>query len=427
MKRHGQLGVLKWVTVVGLLLGCAGASPPSDPPRPHPEADQLSTERSRSALRPGIDVLLSDSIALVRGKRIGLVTNMAAVDAQGTSDIDRLRTADLHLVALFAPEHGLTVSAPPGERVASGVDSATNIPIYSLYGQRVAPAPEMLRGIDLVLIDLPDVGSRYFTYLATTVEVMKAAGALGIPVLVLDRPNPIGGVVQGNVLDTAFHSMVGRLAVPMRHGLTLGEEARLARADLAIGVSLGVVPASGWRRDQLFDATGLPFRAPSPNLQDVEALFHYPGLCLFEGTALSVGRGSTAPFHQVGAPWLDTTTVLAKIRAANLMGVAFHGVTFTPRQPGDGKFGDTPVVGIRLVVTDARRYDPTETSVYLLAAIRSVHPDRIAIGGSFDRLAGGPTLRLALLRGDSPSDIVRGWQPAIERYRDRVKPFLLYR
>jgi uncharacterized protein YbbC (DUF1343 family) len=215
--------------------------------------------------------------------------------------------------------------------------------------------------------------------------------------------------------------------VPMRHGLTLGEEARLARADLAIGVSLGVIPASGWRRDQLFDATGLPFRAPSPNLQDVEALFHYPGLCLFEGTALSVGRGSTAPFHQVGAPWLDTTTVLAKIRAANLVGVAFYGVTFTPRQPGDGKFNDTPVVGIRLVVTDAQRYDPTETSVYLLAAIRSVHPDRIAIGGSFDRLAGGPTLRQALLRGDSPSDIVRGWQPAIERYRDRVKPFLLYR
>lgn len=427
MMRHGQLGVLKWVTVVGSLLGCAGASPRSDPPRPQTTGDKLFAERSRTTVRPGIDVLLSDSMALVRGKRVGLVTNMAAVDAYGTSDIDRLRTADLHLVALFAPEHGLTVTAAPGERVASGVDRATNIPIYSLYGQRVAPAPEMLRGLDLVLVDLPDVGSRYFTYLATTVEVMQAAGALGIPVLVLDRPNPIGGAIQGNVLDTAFRSMVGRLAVPMRHGLTLGEEARLARADLAIGVSLAVVPASGWRRDQLFDATGLPFRAPSPNLQDVEALFHYPGLCLFEGTALSVGRGSMAPFHQVGAPWLDTTAVLARIRAANLAGVAFHGVTFTPHQAGDGKFNDTPVVGIRLVVTDARRYDPIETTVFLLTAIRSVHPDRIAIGGSFDRLAGGPTLRLALLRGDSPSDIVSRWQPAIERYRDRVKPFLLYR
>ncbi len=275
-------------------------------------------------------MLLGDSIALVRGKRIGLVTNMAAVDAQGISDIARMRTAGLNLVALFAPEHGLTGTAAPGERVASGVDSATRIPIYSLYGQTVAPTPAMLRGIDLVLVDLPDVGARYFTYLATTVEVMKAAGALGIPVVVLDRPNPIGGAMQGNVLDPAFSSMVGRLAVPMRHGLTLGEEARLARSDLGIGVSLGVVPVDGWRRDQLFGATGLPFRAPSPNLQDLEALFHYPGICLFEGTALSVGRGSDAPFHQVGAPWLDTTAVLARSRAARLPGVAFLGVTFTP-------------------------------------------------------------------------------------------------
>jgi len=278
-----------------------------------------------------------------------------------------------------------------------------------------------------LLVDLPDVGARYYSCLATTVEVMKAAGALGIPVLVLDRPNPIGGAVQGNVLDPAFSSAVGRLAVPMRHGLTLGEEARLARADLGIGVTLGVIPADGWRRDQLFDATGLPFRAPSPNLQDLEALFHYPGLCLFEGTALSVGRGSEAPFHQIGAPWLDTTAVLGMIRAAKLAGVAFRGVSFTPHQSGDGKFNDTPVVGIRLVVTDPRRYNPTVTAVHLLAVMQSVHPDRTAIGGSFDRLAGGTSLRLALLRGESPSSIISDWKPALDQYRARVKPFLLYR
>lgn len=415
MMRHGRLGILKWVTVVVLLAGCAGTSPPSGPVAPRP------------TVRPGIDVLLSDSIALVRGKRIGLVTNMAAVDARGTSDISRLRTADLHLVALFAPEHGLAVTAAPGERVASGVDSATNVPIYSLYGQSVAPTPEMLRGLDLVLVDLPDVGARYYTYLATTVEVMKAAGALGIPVVVLDRPNPIGGAMQGNVVDSAFSSMVGRLAMPMRHGLTLGEEARLARADLGVKVTLGVVPVDGWRREQLFEATGLPFRAPSPNLQDIEALFHYPGLCLFEGTALSVGRGTDAPFHQVGAPWLDTAAVLAKVRAAKLAGVAFRGVTFTPHQSGDAKFNDTMVVGIRLIVTDARRYNPSEVAVHLLAVIQSVHPQRIAIGGSFDRLAGGPALRLALLRGDAPSAIVASWRPALAQYRNRVKPFLLYR
>lgn len=425
--RHDWLVVLKWVTVVVLFAGCAGALPAPGPIAPRPAVVPGIEVRPELTVRPGIDVLLGDSIALVRGKRIGLVTNMAAVDAQGRSDISRLRTAGLNLVALFAPEHGLAVTAAPGERVASVFDSATNIPIYSLYGRTAAPTPEMLRGLDLVLVDLPDVGARYYTYLATTVEVMKAAGALGIPVVVLDRPNPIGGAIEGNVLDTAFSSAVGRLAVPMRHGLTLGEEARLARADLGIEVSLGVVPVDGWRRDQLFGATGLPFRAPSPNLQDVEALFHYPGTCLFEGTALSVGRGSDAPFHQVGAPWLDTTAVLARIRAASLPGVAFRGVTFTPHQSGDGKFNDTQVSGIRLVMTDARRYNPTSVAVYLLAAIQSAHPDRIAIGGSFDRLAGGSALRLALFRGDSPSTIVASWQPGLERYRERVTPFLLYR
>ena len=427
MMRHGQLGVLKWMTVV-LLWCCAGAAtPPAPVARQHPAPGTNVTDHPRAAVRPGIDVLLSDSFTLVRGKHVGLVTNMAAVDAQGISDITRLRHADLHLVALFAPEHGLTVTAAPGEPVASGIDSATSIPIYSLYGSAVAPTPQMLQGLDVVLVDLPDVGARYYTYLATTVRVLKAAGALGIPVMVLDRPNPLGGVIEGNVLDTAFSSSVGLLAVPMRHGLTLGEEARLAQADLAIDVSLRVVPVDGWRRDQLFGETGLPFRAPSPNLRDVEALFHYPGLCLFEGTALSVGRGSDAPFHQVGAPWLDTTAVLARIRAEHLPGVDFRGVSFTPHEAGDGKFDDTPVVGIRLVMTDARSYRPVEVAVHLLALIRAVHPDQVALGGSFDRLAGGPALRLALLRGDAPAAIMASWRPALVRYQHRARPFLLYR
>jgi uncharacterized protein YbbC (DUF1343 family) len=284
----------------------------------------------------------------------------------------------------------------------------------------------MLQGIDVLLIDLPDVGARYYTYPATAVHVMQSAARARIPVVILDRPNPIGGAMQGSILDTAYTSMVGRLAVPMRHGLTLGEESRLAAADLRIPVDLRVVPVSGWRRDMTFEATGLPFRAPSPNLKDVESLFHYPGSCLFEGTALSVGRGSDAPFSQIGAPWLDTTAVLARIRAAHLPGVEFRGVTFTPRNPGDKKFADTLVTGIRLVMTDARSYDPVRTAVYLLAAVRAVHPDRIRIGGSFDRLAGGSALRTALLRGDAPGVIVTSWLPGEAAYRERVKPFLLY-
>ncbi|MEP6591500.1 MAG: DUF1343 domain-containing protein [Gemmatimonadota bacterium] len=381
----------------------------------------------RHTVRPGLEVLLTDSMRLVAGKRVGFVTNLAAVDSRGVGAIERLRSAGVRVVALFGPEHGLSATAAPGEKVSASIDAANNIPIYSLYGTTVAPTQEMLRGIDVLLVDLPDVGARYYTYLATTVHVMQSAAKENIPVVILDRPNPIGGAVQGNLLDTAWVSMVGRLAVPMRHGMTLGEESRLARSDLAIPVELHVVPVDGWRRDMLFPETGLPFRAPSPNLKDVESLFHYPGTCLFEGTALSVGRGSEAPFSQVGAPWLDTTAVLTLLRAAHLPGVRFRGVVFTPIMPGDRKFADTTVQGIRLELTDPVRYDPTRTAVYLLAAVRAVHPERIRIGGSFDRLAGGPALRTALLRGDSPDAIVAGWAAGEAAFRARAVPFLLYR
>ena len=407
-----RMARVKWSALSMFGLGCVGAA---------------ASAPARLQVRPGIDVLLNDSMALVRGKRVGFVTNVAAVDARGASAITRLRTAGVRLVALFAPEHGLAETAAPGERVSSGIDPGTNTPIYSLYGQTVAPTATMLAGVDVLLVDLPDVGARYYTYLATTVEVMKAASGHHIPVVILDRPNPIGAATQGNILDPAFASMVGRLAVPMRHGLTLGEEARLAASDLHIPVELHVVPVAGWRRDMLFDDTGLPFRAPSPNLQDVEALFDYPGTCLFEGTALSVGRGSEAPFRQIGAPWLDTAVVLAKLRRARLPGVTFASVSFTPHDPGDRKFADTTVAGIRLTVTDRKTFDPTRTAVQMLAVIHAVHPDQVRIGGSFDRLAGGPALRLALLRGDAPERIVGSWRAGLDAYRKRVRPFLLYR
>jgi uncharacterized protein YbbC (DUF1343 family) len=233
--------------------------------------------------------------------------------------------------------------------------------------------------------------------------------------------------VQGNVLDTAFRTPVGQLAVPMRYGMTLGELARLARADLGLTTELGVVPVAGWRRSMPLDAAGLPFVAPSPNLRSLESLYHYPGLCLFEGTNLSVGRGSESPFEQVGAPWLDTAAVLARVRAAALPGVRFTGVTFTPRQPGDGKYADTVLAGIRLAVTDRNSYDPTATAVHLLAAVRTVHADRLGwIPKHFDRLAGGAGLRAGIEAGRAPDAIVSGWDAELERFKVRRREFLLY-
>ncbi len=380
-----------------------------------------------AAVRPGLEVLLTDSLHLVRGRRVGLVSNQAGVDRHGVGAVEVLRGAGVRLTALFSPEHGFRGLAAPGEAVASSTDSATGLPIYSLYGRITAPTPEMLGGVDVLLVDLQDVGARYYTWLATTVSVMEAAGAAGIPVVVLDRPNPIGGAVQGNVLDPAYTSSVGRLAVPMRHGLTLGELARLAHGDLGLAVDLRVVPAAGWRRDLPFDRTGLPFVPPSPNLRDLEALYHYPGLCLFEATALSVGRGSDAPFRQVGAPWLDTTAVLARLREAALPGVRFEGVSFRPVAPGDGKFADTLVAGVRAVLTDPAAYDPTATAVVLLDAVRAVHPRRIGLEARrFDRLAGGDGLRRALEAGTPPAAIVADWGPALERFRERRRAVLLY-
>ena len=286
----------------------------------------------------------------------------------------------------------------------------------------------MLQGVDLIVIDLPDVGARHYTYISTTIEVMRAAAAAGKPVVVLDRPNPIGGTVQGPVLDPALRSFVGSLEVPIRHGMTLGEQARLANADLGIGARLTVVPAGGWRRNADATATGLPFLAPSPNLQSLESLFHYPGICLFEGTALSVGRGTDAGFRQIGAPWLDTTRVLALVRRAKLKGVRFESTTFTPVNPGDGKHPGRLVAGIRFIMTDHRTYDPIRTALVVLEAVIAVHPDQIGfLPKSFDRLAGTGALRANLEAKRPVGAILASWQAELERFGHRVRPFLLYR
>lgn len=408
---HGSLALLGGV---GLVLGCASAG--ARPERGAP-----------ARVRPGIEVVVADSAHLLRGRRVGLVTNQTGVDSRGESDVEVLRASGVTLVALFSPEHGFRGAADPGEAVTFARDSATGLPIYSLYGRTSSPTDSMLDGVDVMVVDLQDVGARYYTYISTAVEVMKAMARLGRPVVILDRPNPVGGAVQGAMLDTAYTTFVGRLPVPMRHGMTMGELARLANDVLGIGAALHVVPADGWTRTMYFDETGLPFIAPSPNLRSVESLFHYPGTCLFEGTTLSVGRGTDAAFEQIGAPWLDTAAVLAAVRKAGLPGVAFSGVTFTPRRPGDGKYADTLLAGIRLRVTDRAAYDPTVTAVHLLAAIRDAHPAELRWNvRHFDRLAGSAQLREALQAGSSPGVATRDWSGSSAGFRERSAQYLLY-
>ena len=395
------------------------------------------------AVMPGIEVLLTDSLHLLRGHRVGLVSHQAGVDAAGVPDAQRLLAAGAQLVALFNPEHGFAGTADPGALVASSRDSATGLPIYSLYRRTSASTDSLLRDIDLVLVDLQDAGARYYTYLWTTVEVMRAASRVHIPVVVLDRPNPIGGAVQGNVLDTLFsRTAVGFLAIPMRHGMTLGELALLAKHDLDIGVDLTVVPMRGWRRSMYFDETGLPFIPPSPNLRTLEALIHYPGLCLFEGTTLSVGRGSEHPFEQIGGVDLDTTLILADLRREPPPGVRFIGTTFTPHAAGDGKYNDTTLTGIRLEVTDRAAYDPTRTAFELLMAAerrgrttecvhcRAGTRDSLTartfryLPAQFQRLLGGS--ELPLIQAGAMAPLVERSRGPLAEFRNRRRPFLLY-
>ena len=389
------------------------------------------TGAAPARVRPGIEVLLTDSIHLVRNRRIGLVTNQSGVDTRGRRDLDLLLAAGLSVTAVFAPEHGLRgaidVDVAPTSRQET--DSATGTPVYLLHdGVRLhPPSAKMLEQVDVLVIDLQDAGARYYTYPAAVATVMQAAAAARRSVIVLDRPNPIGGTVQGDVQDSATASAVARFPIAMRHGMTIGELARLARNTLGLKADLRVVPLDGWRRFMDLDATGLPFVPPSLNLRTLESLYHYPGLCIFEGTNLSVGRGSDTPFEQVGAPWLDTTAVLAQLRRAGPPGVRFTGTAFTPASPGDGKYADTLVSGIRLITTDRTRYDPTVTAVHLLAALRIVHPQAFSFRpAQFDRLTGGPDLRLAIERGESVAAIERHWSSELERFRQHRRQFLLY-
>ena len=394
----------------------AARTPPSQPPQP-------------GNVRPGIEVLLSDSLSLVRGRRAGLITNHTGRDRSGTPSIDLLAAhPDVELVALFSPEHGIRGSAEAGVRVDDGVDERTGLPVHSLYGENRAPTAEMLDGIEVLLFDIQDIGTRYYTYLSTMALSMEAAGEHGIPFVVLDRPNPIGGdPVHGNILDPAFSSFVGLYPIPMRHGLTAGEFARMAVGEFGVDVELSVAVVDGWSRTMPFDDTGIPWIAPSPNMPSVESALHYPGTCLFEGTPISVGRGTDRAFQLVGAPWLDGEALAARLTALGVPDARFIPVRFTPENPGDGKFGGTEVGGVRLEA-DGPGYDPTLAALALLAEIKAMSGDhwgwRI---GHFDRLAGTDGLRAALDAGASYAELAEGWAEGLEDYLARREGYLLYR
>jgi len=380
----------------------------------------------------GLEVLVRDSMAPLRGLRIGLITNHTGIVRSGDSTVSGIEllhaSAGVRLLKLFAPEHSISGRVNAGERVGDERDAATGLPVLSLYGETSLPMPAMLADLDALVFDIQDVGTRYYTYVWTMALALKAAGAAGIRFVVLDRPDPIGGqLVQGNVLDTAFATFVGLHAVPMRYGMTVGELANMLNTEQRWGARLTVIPVEHWERGQWYDQTDLPWVAPSPNMPSLESATHYPGTCLFEGTNLSVGRGTELAFQQIGAPWLDNDALVRRLADHDIPGVRLEAVRFTPHQPGDGKYAETEVRGIRFHTTDRVVYDPTRAAIAALVEIRALHGDSLRFNAAhFDRLAGTDLVRRELLAGRSAAEITAPWDDQLRRFDETRQKYLLY-
>jgi uncharacterized protein YbbC (DUF1343 family) len=444
---------LRWSVVAcaaagSFAVGCHYVSPSdvaiSEASKRIPDAARAVT-RDRTTVRPGISVLLTDSIGLIRGRRVGLLTNQTGVDEHGVSDIERLRgdsarAAGARLVVLFSPEHGIR-GTEDRENLASGVDAQSGLIVHSLYtSQTIGPPDSTLRDLDVLVVDLQDIGTRTWTYVGSVIYAMRSAARRQLPIVVLDRPNPISAsLVQGPLLDPSLANSddptperPGRAfalyPAPLRHGMTMGELARFFNAKLALGADLHVVPMSGWRREYWFDETGLPWVRPSPNLPTLASATVYPALVPFEATNVSVGRGTPDAFQRVGAPWLKADSVLALLRGLHLPGVAFQRSDFTPQGPTDGKYGGRQIPGIRVVVADRELYHAGRTGAALLWAIRRTSPDSLAVRDrAWDERFGRPAMREALMRGEHPDSVVARDDAAVEAWRRELAPYRIYR
>jgi uncharacterized protein YbbC (DUF1343 family) len=387
-------------------------------------APAISAQTSAGVV-PGVEVLLSDSMRLIRGKRVGLLTNHSGRDRQGRSTIDLLfKAPGVKLTALFGAEHGIRGTAKAGEKISSTVDSATGVPIYSLYGDVQVPTPEMLKDVDVLVYDIQDVGARVYTYEWT---FAVAANAVKKPIIILDRPDPIrADRYEGNILDPAFSSLVGKFPVALRYGLTPGELLRFLVGTKLIDADVHVVPMRNYRRSMWFDETKLPWINPSPNLRSLDAEVLYPGTVFFEGTTATEGRGTDAPFTLIGAAWLtDNAAIAGELNALKLPGVRFDTATRTI-EPGY-KFGGQTIPMIKVLVTDRNAVRSVALGIRMLRAIYVHHPrDFQWRTPQIDRLAGTDKLRAAIEQNGVDA-LITQWDADAARFAQQVKPYLIYR
>ncbi|MEI6813605.1 MAG: DUF1343 domain-containing protein [bacterium] len=396
-------------------------------------------------VRPGITVLLDERTGLIQNRRVALITNQTGINEDRTSDIDlltrdrRALKARVKLVALFSPEHGIR-GTEDHPNVADEVDERTGLTIHSLYRPSTqAPADSLLRGVETIIFDLQDIGTRTWTYTGLMVYTLRAAARNKIPIVVLDRPNPItGSREEGPMLDVALANSAdpepgkpgksyALYPAPLRHGMTMGELALFFNEELGIQANLTVVPVRGWRRAMWFDETKLPWVKPSPNLPTLTSALIYPALVAFERANVSVGRGTDIPFQRIGAPWMNGRGVADLLNDRLIPGVKFRAESFTPRAPTDGKFAEQELSGVRIIVTDRNTMNPSRVGAALLWAIAKTAPDSLKISNTgFDERFGAAGLREALLRGEDPDSVIDRELPAVTAFREKVRKYLLY-
>jgi uncharacterized protein YbbC (DUF1343 family) len=384
----------------------------------------------------GIDRLLEIDRRLIAGRRVGVVCNPASVDGLFRHTADRLiGDSDVKVTALFGPQHGFRSDLQDNMiETPHAQDARRRVPVYSLYSDAREPTADMLRDLDVLVVDLQDVGTRVYTYVYTMANCMRAAARHGVHVVVCDRPNPIGGdEIEGSRLDPAFASFVGQFPIPLRHGMTIGELARLFNDEFGVHCSLDVVPLAGWRRSMYYDETGVPWVMPSPNIPTLDSAIVYPGAVLFEGTKLSEGRGTTRPFELIGAPWIDGERLADAMNARKLPGVHFRPVFF---EPTFQKHAKQTCGGCQVHVLDRQRFRPVRTAVELIAEFRKQAPDRFAWREPpyeyehekqpIDILFGSDSLRQTIDAGKDVGAFVAGWKTEEESFRQLRQKYLLY-
>jgi uncharacterized protein YbbC (DUF1343 family) len=392
-------------------------------------------------VKTGLARVLSGEVTILDGKRLGLLVNPTSVDEHLRHVVDLLvGRPNTNVVCLFGPEHGVRGDAQDMVGVGEAKDSVTGLPMHSLYGQSEAslhPQPEHLVGVDAIVYDIQDIGSRYYTYVWTLLHMMQACAKAGVQVIVLDRPNPIGGaLVEGGAIQDGYRSFVGRASIPNRHGLTAGELARMVNETEQVGCDLQVVSLVDWRRPDDYEATRLPWVQPSPNMPWLDTAYVYPGMCLVEGTELSEGRGTTRPFEHVGAPFVsykEANALAEALRREELPGVRFRAVVFTPTFQ---KFAGRRCGGVQLHITDRAAFRPYLTGVAVLRAFRQMFPKElrwrtreyefVSDKPAIDLLAGGPAVREGIDQGKSLADLAATWRPAEDDFRARRQKWLLY-